>query len=67
MQLSSNQPNRDEVDFEFLGNVPGEPYIVQTNVYADGFGNREQRMKLWFDPTEDFHTYSILWNLHQIV
>ncbi|PKA49690.1 putative xyloglucan endotransglucosylase/hydrolase protein 10 [Apostasia shenzhenica] len=64
--LSSDQPNRDEVDFEFLGNVIGEPYILQTNVYADGLDDREERINLWFDPTEGFHSYSILWNLHHI-
>ncbi|CDO97322.1 unnamed protein product [Coffea canephora] len=68
--LSSNQPNRDELDFEFLGNADGgqqQPYILQTNVYVDGFDDREERIKLWFDPTKDFHTYTILWNIHQIV
>ncbi|CAH2051926.1 unnamed protein product [Thlaspi arvense] len=49
------------------GNVIGQPYILQTNVYADGIDNREERIHLWFDPTKDFHTYTILWNIHQIV
>ncbi|KAJ0513228.1 putative xyloglucan:xyloglucosyl transferase [Helianthus annuus] len=30
-------------------------------------GNREQRLNLLFDPTKDFHTYSILWNQRQVV
>lgn len=60
-------PERDEIDFEFLGNRTGEPYIIQTNVYKNGTGNREMRHSLWFDPTKDYHTYSILWNNHQLV
>ncbi|CAL9214567.1 unnamed protein product [Arabidopsis halleri] len=60
-------PERDEIDFEFLGNRTGQPYIIQTNVYKNGTGNREMRHSLWFDPTKDYHTYSILWNNHQLV
>ncbi|KAK4752614.1 hypothetical protein SAY87_021412 [Trapa incisa] len=65
--MSSDGPTHDELDFEFLGNVSGEPYLVQTNVYANGTGNREQRHSLWFDPTKDFHTYSLFWNRRYIL
>ncbi|KAF5183400.1 Xyloglucan endotransglucosylase/hydrolase [Thalictrum thalictroides] len=65
--MSSDGPKHNEFDFEFLGNTSGEPYLVQTNVYVNGVGNREQRLSLWFDPSKDFHAYSILWNQHQVV
>ncbi|XP_077226905.1 xyloglucan endotransglucosylase protein 6-like [Tasmannia lanceolata] len=65
--MSSDGPNHNEFDFEFLGNTTGEPYLVQTNVYVNGVGNREQRLNLWFDPTTDFHSYSILWNHQHVV
>ncbi|KAL3365094.1 hypothetical protein AABB24_010310 [Solanum stoloniferum] len=65
--LHSNTYNNDEIDFEFLGNREGKPYSLQTNVFVNGGGNREQRVHLWFDPTAEFHNYKIMWNEHQIV
>lgn len=67
MQLRSEGSSWNEIDFEFLGNLSGDPYIVHTNVYTQGKGDREQQFYLWFDPTADFHTYSFLWNPAHVV
>ncbi|WOL20138.1 hypothetical protein Cni_G28940 [Canna indica] len=59
----------DELDFEFLGNIRGREWRVQTNVYGNGSTSvgREERYDLWFDPTEDFHQYSIMWSKERII
>uniref|UniRef100_A0ACD5UDV3 Uncharacterized protein n=1 Tax=Avena sativa TaxID=4498 RepID=A0ACD5UDV3_AVESA len=57
----------DEIDMEFLGNSTGEPYTLHTNIYVNGTGRKVEQFRLWFDPTADFHTYSIVWTYRHIL
>lgn len=55
---------QDEIDFEFLGKDKG---IIQTNVYTQGAGNREEIHQLGFDSSEAFHEYAIHWSSNEIL
>ncbi|CAN1310980.1 Probable xyloglucan endotransglucosylase/hydrolase protein 33 [Linum perenne] len=72
LQLSNAETyphNHDEIDFEILGHDRKNDWNLQTNVYANGSVNtgREEKFNFWFDPTQDYHNYSIIWNSHHIV
>ncbi|URE36339.1 xyloglucan endotransglucosylase hydrolase protein 30 [Musa troglodytarum] len=63
------QKTHDELDFEFLGNIRGKDWRIQTNVYGNGSTSRgrEERYFLPFDPTAEAHRYSILWTSDHII
>ncbi|KAJ7011096.1 probable xyloglucan endotransglucosylase/hydrolase protein 30 [Populus alba] len=63
------EKTHDELDFEFLGNTEGKPWRFQTNLYGNGSTSRgrEERYRLWFDPSKQFHRYSILWTAKNII
>ncbi|XP_039130183.1 probable xyloglucan endotransglucosylase/hydrolase protein 33 [Dioscorea cayenensis subsp. rotundata] len=59
----------DEIDIELLGHEKRKEWVLQTNVYGDGSVStgREEKFYLWFDPSQQFHEYTIIWNPHHIV
>ncbi|KAF7809283.1 putative xyloglucan endotransglucosylase/hydrolase protein 33 [Senna tora] len=61
--------NHDEIDIELLGHDKRNDWVIQTNVYANGSVStgREEKFYLWFDPTQQHHYYSILWNNYHTV
>ncbi|KAK2991838.1 hypothetical protein RJ640_025744 [Escallonia rubra] len=63
------EKTHDELDFEFLGNIRGKKWRFQTNMYGNGSTSRgrEERYTLWFDPSKEFHRYSILWTTKKII
>ncbi|XP_015695535.2 xyloglucan endotransglycosylase/hydrolase protein 8 [Oryza brachyantha] len=66
--LSSGEgEGHDEIDIEFMGNLSGDPYVMNTNVWANGDGKKEHQFYLWFDPTADYHVYKIIWNPKNII
>nr|GMD50963.1 probable xyloglucan endotransglucosylase/hydrolase protein B [Ipomoea batatas] len=62
--LSSQSNVHDEIDFEFLGNRTGEPYILQTNVYTGwpGVFKNNKRLGVKFPFNQPMKIYSSLWN-----
>ncbi|XP_034710575.1 probable xyloglucan endotransglucosylase/hydrolase protein 27 [Vitis riparia] len=65
--------NQDEVTFEILGNVKSKEWAVQTNVHGNTTirnstsKGREERYTLRFNPSVDFHKYSIFWTENHII
>ncbi|KAJ4768323.1 Xyloglucan endotransglucosylase/hydrolase [Rhynchospora pubera] len=65
--LNSKTEHHNEIDVEFLGDPGRNQYILSTNVFINGTGLREQQFAFWFDPSADFHNYTVIWSPKQII
>ncbi|CAG7871208.1 unnamed protein product [Brassica rapa] len=63
--LMSKSSRNDKLCFQIFGNGPA--YLLNTNIFINGEGDKDQRFHLWFDPTKNYHLYRFLWNQHQLV
>ncbi|KAK6136965.1 hypothetical protein DH2020_029292 [Rehmannia glutinosa] len=63
---SKNEYLFGKIDLQ-LKLVRGNSAGTVTAYYEKVTLDREQQFYLWFDPTSDFHTYSILWNPQTII
>ncbi|XP_009151440.1 probable xyloglucan endotransglucosylase/hydrolase protein 11 [Brassica rapa] len=63
--LRSKSSRNDGLCFQIFGNETA--YLLNTNIFVYGEGDKYQRFRLWFDPTKDYHSYRFLWNPYQVV
>ena len=63
LQLTSDTKKEHEFDFEFLGSPDANPkdMLIQTNYFNNANGGHEKRSKFHFDPSEEYHIYTIVW------
>uniref|UniRef100_A0A7N0R8S1 GH16 domain-containing protein n=1 Tax=Kalanchoe fedtschenkoi TaxID=63787 RepID=A0A7N0R8S1_KALFE len=58
--LIGTSGNHDEIRYDFSSNENGQGYMLGTNIVINGNRDREISFSFEFDPTKDYHTYSML-------